>query len=112
MTLLDNLKSPIGLGFYHPNQKEMSFMNELQSCLSKEVGFKKITEDMLTPPLIIDTFYERSSYAEWNIALTSVLFGFIFIGLAIELYKYLISRKRKHEKAITSDESVKLLSME
>ena len=87
-------------------------MSELQSCLSKEVGFEKITEDMLTPPLIIDTFYERSSYAEWNIALTSVLFGFIFIGLAIELYKYLMSRKRKHEKAITSDESVKLLSME
>ena len=99
MTLFDDLKSPVGIGFYHPNQKEAEFMAELQSCLSKESGFKKITQDMLTPPLIIDTFYERSSYFEWNVWLTSVFFGLIFIGLGIEMYKYVVSRRKKQTKA-------------
>ena len=64
---------------------------------------------MLTPPLIIDTFYERPSYAEWNIALTTVFFGLIFIGLAIELYRYLLSRKSGKAYEMSSKENQEMM---
>ena len=107
MTLLDTLKSPIGVGFYHPNKKEKSLMADLQSCLSKEAGFKKITQDMMTPPLIIDTFYERPSYPEWSIGLASVLICLIFIGIVIELYRHLKNKKKHNGEAVTGEMTIK-----
>merc|ERR1719494_1525665 len=81
--------------FYHPDQKEEVFMNELRACLSKELSFKQITQAMMTPPLVIDTFYEKSSYAEWNIALTSVFLGLVLVGVLVELYKHVKIKKKK-----------------
>ena len=112
VTLFDDLRSKVGVGFYHPNQKEVAFMADLQGCLSKELGFKQITQEMLTPPLIIDTFHERPFYLEWVIGLTSVFFGLVFIGCIIELHNYLCARRRRKRKAAQTVENQQTIQMD
>ena len=109
VSLIDGRKAKVGIGFYHPNQKEEVFMNELRACLSKELSFKQITQAMMTPPLVIDTFYEKSSYAEWNIALTSVFLGLVLVGVLIELYKHVKIKKQKASETISGDEKHQIM---
>ena len=95
VNLYEDSNSHVGIGFYHPNEKEKLVMEELMECFAKEPGFKQITQEMQTPPLAIDTFHERPFYSEWVIGLSSVFFFFILIGCAIEIYKYITRPSRK-----------------
>ena len=90
---MEDSKPQVGIGLYHPNDEETAFMQELQHCLSKEVDFKKITQEMLTPPLIIDSFHERPFYPEWTVALSSILITMILLGCLIEGYGFLKNKK-------------------
>ena len=82
-------------------------MTELRECLSKELSFKQITQEMLTPPMIIDTFYERSFYYEWVIGLSCVFFGLVCIGLVMEIYRYLVARKSQIRERLPTIRSLK-----
>ena len=98
VSLLEDSKPQVGIGLYHSTNEEVAFMAELQHCISKEVDFKKITQEMLTPPLVIDSFYERSFYSEWTMALSAILVVMVLLGCWIEGYGFL-KNKRERKKS-------------
>ena len=84
-------------------------MTELQECLSKGSTFKEITQEMIVPPLNINTFHERPFYSEWLLGLSSALGIMLLLGCAIEISKYCLAKKRKKSKlpkTITEPEEV------
>ena len=74
-------------------------MKELQKCFTEEQIYKEMTMEMLTPPLLINTFHERPFYSEWVISLSLIFCSVIVIGIIIEVYRYLTVKERRKSSA-------------
>ena len=101
--VFDEVSYKMGVAFYHPTPEVQDVMLELYQCLNKEASFKDMNQDTLVPPLVINTFHERSAYTGWLIALLSIFFCVVLAGCAVEAYQNYVRNKKKRKMSIVMD---------